>query len=388
MNRILHSDTTQFAKLTRYLMPIIWGIVLIGYGSQKVSVAGDYVYQVPDQINDGWEVSPLANEGIDEQLITKLTNQIRDGKYQGIHSLVIVKNGKLVHEAYFDGYERESLHKVYSITKSITSALVGIAIDKGHITDIDVPVRTFFPNITKAFNTELKRRITIKDVLTLTSGFEWDEKTYSCCDPRNSECQMLKSSNWHEYVLGRPMAASPGETWVYNTGSVHLFSGIFENATGISVDEFAENHLFSPLGITQYEWAVDPNGFHSTGGIYGGLSLKSRDLAKFGCLYLYAGQWQGRQVVPGKWVEESIAHQVTAPGGREFGYLWWRGSFVVREKKLDHYFAAGYGGQSCHIVPDLDLIIVFTCWSQPQDADIFAPLLTIYNAALKTNDEI
>jgi CubicO group peptidase (beta-lactamase class C family) len=349
---------------------------------------GDYVYQVPEQLDDGWQVSSLSDEGMDEQLIAKLTNQIMEGKYKGIHSIVLLKNGKLVHEAYFDGYSRDSLHKIFSITKSVTSALIGIAIDKGYISGVEAPLKTFFPRYMSSFDSGAKGSITIRDILTLTSGLEWDEKSYSCCDPRNSECQMLKSDDWLKYVLDRPMAANTGEEWVYNTGSVHLLAGVIKNASGIHIDAFAEKHFLEPLSITEYEWAADPNGYPCAGGIGGGLKLKTRDLAKIGYLFMNQGRWSGHQVVPEKWITESTGKYMALPAGREFGYLWWHGSFTLGGRKLEHIFAAGYGGQSCHLVPDFDLVIVLTCWSQPQDADILGPLLMVYNAVVKDENEL
>jgi CubicO group peptidase (beta-lactamase class C family) len=193
-------------------------------------------------------------------------------------------------------------------------------------------------------------------------------------------CQAQEAS---DYIYKPPLKLNDG--WVYNTGSVHLLSGILKNITGLFTNEFAEKVLFEPLGISRYEWNTDSLGHPCTGGTHGGLRLKTRDVAKFGTLYMYDGKWQGNQIIPGDWIQESIQNKVGVSNvfkNRGMGYLWWTGEFIVKGRQIHHFFAAGYGGQTLHIVPELDLMIVLTCWSSSRDADIFGPLLMIYNSAL------
>lgn len=342
----------------------------------------EFVYKIPEKLDDGWQVSSLKKKGMDEVMITKLTNQIIQGKYKGIHSMLIVKSGNLVHEAYFGGYHRDSLHKIHSITKSISSALIGIAINEKYIKGVEEPIDQFFPEFSHLFEDSRKREIKIKHILTLTSGFDWDEKSHPYSDSRNSEYNQVRSGNWIKYVLERPMRNDPGMKWEYNTGSVHLLSGILRKQTGKVTDKFAEEYLFKPLKIREYEWNKDPQGNPCTGGTHGGLRIKTRDIAKIGYVFLNDGQWKGQQVVPKEWVDVSTAVHIRPPKYNPMGFLWWRSSVVINGKRIDSIYSAGYGGQSLTLVPELNLIIVFTCWTRSRDAAILGPLLTIYNATL------
>jgi CubicO group peptidase (beta-lactamase class C family) len=342
-----------------------------------------YVYRIPKKLNDEWKVSSLRAEGMDEALIVKMTNQILDGRFKGIHSMAIVKNGRLVYEAYFKNYTRESLHKIHSITKSISSILIGIAIDKRYIKSVDEPIHKFFSSYVHTFDDPAKRRIKLKHILTLTSGFDWMERQYPYSDPRNNEHHQVRSDDWIGYVLERPMRDEPGTKWEYNTGSVHLLSGIIKQATGQFSDKFAEKYLFEPLGIKKYEWNRDPKGYPCTGGTHGGLRMRTRDVAKIGHIILNRGKWKGRQIVSEDWVKLSTKLHYDPQNFNALGYLWWHQSLVIHETKIESIYGAGYGGQSLTIVPNLNLIIVFTCWTQRKDAMIFGPMLMTFNAVLK-----
>lgn len=342
------------------------------------SLVGVYAYQPPEQLNDDWPVSTLQEEGIETSVIEQITDRILDGTFRGIRSFMIVKNGAIVHEVYFENLTDSSLQTIYSITKSVSSALIGIAIDQGFIESVEEPACTFFPQY--GIENPVKQRIRIHHILTLTTGLSWDEKTYPYTDPRNTEVQMVMKGDWMRFVMERPMQNEPGTEWVYNTGSVHLLSGIIKRIYGDHADVFTERYLFKPLAIQVYEWNKDPQGHPCTGGTLGGLKLRLRDMAKFGYLFLNHGRWKTQQVIPGSWVEISTAKHVAFETDREFGYLWWRGQSVVNGKQYNHFYAAGYGGQTIHINPELDMMIIFTCWDRAQDADIFLPILMVYSA--------
>jgi CubicO group peptidase (beta-lactamase class C family) len=343
-----------------------------------------YIYRIPEKLNDDWEVSSLSEQGMDEALIVEATNQIINDRFKGIHSMVIVKNGHLVHEAYFKDYTRESLHRIHSITKSISSMLIGITIDKSFIKNVEEPVYKYFPEYDSNFDSPSKRRIKIKHILTLTSGIDWAERQYPYSDPRNNEYHQVRSDDWIGYVLEQTMRDEPGTKWEYNTGSVHLLSGIIKQSTGQFADKFAEKYLFKPLGIRKYEWNRDPSGYPCTGGTHGGLRMRTRDVAKIGSVILNGGKWKKQQIVSKDWVTISTDLQIDPPDFNAMGYLWWRQSFVIRGKKIQCIYGAGYGGQSLTLVPVLDLIIVFTCWTQRKDAMIFGPMLMAINSSLKT----
>jgi CubicO group peptidase (beta-lactamase class C family) len=346
-----------------------------------------YIYRIPDELDDGWEVSSLSEEGMDESLIVVATNRIINDKFKGIHSMAVIKNGNLIHEAYFKDYTRDSLHRIHSITKSISSILIGIAIDRGFIKGIEEPIYKYFPDYDSNFDTPSKRKIRIKHILTLTSGIDWAERQYPYSDPRNDEYHQVRSGDWIGYVLARPMRDESGTKWEYNTGSVHLLSGIIKQSTGQFADKFAEKYLFDPLGIKVYDWNRDPDGYPCTGGTHGGLRMRTRDIAKIGSVILSCGKWKNRRVISKDWVKLSTDVHFDPPDFNALGFLWWHQSFVLHGRKIDSIYGAGYGGQSLTIIPELDLIIVFTCWTQPKDAMIFGPLLMTINSDLKVTDE-
>jgi len=355
--------------------------LLISTSNCKKDVPPDiihYTYKVPEQLDDGWEVSSLSEAGMDVSIIEKITENIINDQYKGIHSMLIVKDGVLVFEEYFKNHSRDDLQTIYSITKSVTSSLIGIAIYEGFLPGVKDSVLNYFPQY-QVPDIE-KGKLQIEHILTLTTGIEWDEKSHPYTDPRNSEYQMVQSDDWMEFVLQQPLVSTPGETFNYNTGAVHLLSAVIKQSTMQFADDFAGEFLFDPLGITEYEWNTDNLGYPCTGATFQGLKMKARDVAKYGFLHLNQGKWKGNQVLPEVWVEESTQKHLDVDTGRGFGYLWWTGIYDMGEKEISHFFAAGYGGQTIHIVPELDLMIVFTCWDNAQDADIFLPMILIYSA--------
>ena len=283
---------------------------------------------------------------------------------------------------YVDGYDRDRLQRIFSITKSVTSALIGIAIDEGMIDGVDTPLYTFFPDNREAFEDAKKREITLEHILTLTSGLDWVESSVPYTDPRNDQYHQVRSDDWIEYVVERPIADEPGARWVYNTGSVHLLSAVIKRASGMYANEFIEKHLFKPLGITEYEWNTDPRGYPCTGGTHGGLRMRVRDVVKIGSVFLNEGKWHDEQIVSARWVVESTKPRLETAFGSQMGYLWWSSGFKIKGRWFEFFFAAGYGGQSLHICPELDMIICLLCWSNPEDAAILAPTLMTYKSVL------
>jgi len=324
---------------------------------------------------------------MDTEIIERLTGRIHSNEYKHIYAMAVVKNGALVHEAYFNDRDRNSRIKTHSITKSVTSLLIGIAIDQGHMAGLDEPVMTYLPDYEKYIDDPRKNTITIEHILTLRTGWKWDEQSVIYDDPENSHYWMEESDDWLRYVIEKPLADEPGARFVYNTGAVHLLSGVIKNATGMYANEYAEKVLFEPLGITEYRWITDNKGYPCTGGSNGGLCLNARDLAKIGAMMMNGGEWNGKQVVPKAWLHESTRGRFQVGNIQKFGYLWWSGSFKIKGTRFDHYQASGYGGQMVHMVPDLDLIIVFQSWSRDEGSDILAPLLMTYNAAIMSGGE-
>ncbi len=273
------------------------------------------------------------------------------GTLPRMRSLLIVKDGCLIVEEYFNGTDRSAPTNVKSITKNILSALVGIAVDRGYLEGIDETIDTYFPDEMENERDIRKKNITIRHLLTMTSGLE--------TEPNERLCPYVDSANWVQYILARKMARAAGERWVYTTANTHLLSAILTRSTGMSTLDFARTALFDPLGIEPGEWERDPQGIY-----YGGnnLFLRPIDLARFGLLYLNRGRYAGKQIVPEAWVRESASFQ--ADQGREwspfhvngYGYLW----LLFRIGPYDHFAAWGHGGQFVFVIPQLELVVVIT----------------------------
>lgn len=340
---------------------VLWTIGL-GENEIKVSIEDDHYKaqprylqargecycKIPDQLDDGWETASIIEAKLDVVKICGVLDEIYNPAYHFLYSLLIIKDGKLVFEEYPNSY-RTRIQPIASITKSITSALIGIAIDEGFINNVNEHLFDFFPEYDH-LRDESKDRILLKHVLSMTSGFECNELDIPYSDPRNDVNVGMRSGNYIEYVLKKPVVDEPGTKWNYNSGNTMLLGGIIKNTTGIHADEFAAVHLFTSLGITNYRWGYQADGLPYT---CCSLSLRSRDMAKFGYLYLQNGWWNGEQIVPEEWVNESSVSQVTEG---HYGYQWWVGALY----SYDFYTAVGYGGQRIINVPDLDMIIVHT----------------------------
>jgi CubicO group peptidase (beta-lactamase class C family) len=269
-----------------------------------------------------------------------------------LHSLLVSYRGELVFEKYFNGHGRADVANVKSVSKSIISALVGIAIDEGYIAGVDQTIDAYFPALASEPD---KARITIGDLLSMQAGLETTSN-------RNYGAWVL-SDDWIEFALDQPLQARPGERMQYSTGNTHLLSAILTQATGRSTLEFARDVLGEPLGFQLAAWPRDPTGIY-----FGGndMELTPRQMLAFGELYMKDGNVNGRQVVPAQWVEASLQRRAVSPRGedRYYGYGWW-----IREMAgFDAPYAWGFGGQFIVLVPDIDLVIVTTSSSTP-DAD-------------------
>ena len=318
-----------------------------------------YEYVVPTQTDDGWQTSSLAKEGIESKKIDALIRGVLNNDIPEIHSVLIVKNGKLVLEEYFHGYARRLSHPLMSVSKSITSILIGIAMDQKKIASTNLPMIGFFPSYPDIARQELKKNIQLRHVLTMTAGLKWNTWTYPDGDMRDSTSAMWHSDDWIRYVLEKEVVEPPGERYVYSNGCTMLLGEILRNATGMAADRYAEKHLFAPLGIDHYHWHKLPDGVVNT---MGGLRLSPRDMAKIGYMMLKGGRWEGRQVVSTEWVEESTrAHvQEQLLFGSGYGYQWWCGQAAIGTKELDVFYAAGRGGQYIFVCPALDLVVAIT----------------------------
>jgi CubicO group peptidase (beta-lactamase class C family) len=302
----------------------------------------------------GWRFCSPEAVGMDGEMLKELNDEILLllELHVDVNSVLIIKDGYVVAEQYYsDDYSADSLHPIYSCTKSLTSALLGITIEQGFVVDEHELMYGYFEDHEMANLTESKQSVTLWHLLTMSTGFEWYELEYPYGDERNTFYNFVRSGDRVQFVLDRPMSTDPGTEYSYNSGISHLISAIIQKSTGIRTDSFALEHIFTPLGITRYDWPIDDQGV-----AYGGhgIWMKPRDMAKFGYLYLKEGLWDGEQVVPAGWVEMSWQKHMERKyiPDSYYGYHWW-----VFD---DYYAAVGYGGQWIILVPEHDLLVVFT----------------------------
>ncbi|WNG50208.1 serine hydrolase [Archangium minus] len=343
------------------LVAIAWGLSACGH--HRPTGPGS----PPDLLADGWEVSSLEAEGLAPDALAELERRIEEGGYAAPDSLLIARNGKLVYERYWNGFQRDTPHDLRSATKSITSALVGIALEHEPRSGLDAPILSLLPEYAPLKNPdERKERMTPRHLLEMRSGLECDDWKP---DSAGNEERMYRSRDWVKFILELPMASGPDESTVYCTGGVVVLGAWLENAVGMSVPEFSRRHLFEPLGITHVEWQEAKGGRTDTGGH---LSLRPRDFAKLGQLFLDGGTWRGQRVIPEAWVRESTVGRHPL-GDSKYGYLWWVNTFGVNGTPVEAFFARGNGGQYLFVFPSLRLVVAFT-GSHYNDAGSFQPI--------------
>lgn len=315
----------------------------------------------PSQIwpAQGWPTSTPEQQGMDSVLLAQMLDAVA-AKKLNIHSILIIRRGYLVAEVYYGAQTPTLKHELYSATKSFTSALIGIAIHKGFIDGVNHSMLDFFADRPVAHLDDRKKAITLEHLLTMSSGLDWPESGKGYTTTGNPYVGMMRSPDWVQFALDRPMAEQPGAVFNYNSGGSHLLSAIVQETTGIDTLTFARENLFKPLGITDVYWGADASGIPVGGS---DLRLTPRDMAKFGYLYLRNGAWEGRKIVPAEWVKAStVKHVETNDDALDYGYQWWvypDGSFC----------AHGLGGQYIFVHPDRDLVVVFTSWLTGSDTE-------------------
>ncbi|MFZ0546812.1 MAG: serine hydrolase [Candidatus Promineifilaceae bacterium] len=327
-------------KQTRFSLLIFVLLLMAGCS------AGSAVPNPPDYWpTGGWQTSSPEQQGVDSQTLVEMYRAI-DRQAINLHSLIIIRNGYIISEAYFHPYTAENQHDIASVTKSVTATLLGIAVEQNIIKDIDQRVLSFYPDRYVENRDSRKEALALKHLLTLETGFE--------CDLALTEMEMQQSGNWAAYLLNLPMANKPGKEWYYCSPATHLISVILEKSTGMHTREFANANLFKPLGIPEVQpaqWPSDPQGT-SRGDI--GLNLTPRDMAKLGLLYLQDGVWNGTRLLPEGWVSAASAEQADKGDGTSYGYLW------TTYPHQSHYAALGMGAQQLHIFPEQNIIVVVT----------------------------
>ena len=338
-----------------------------------------------------WKTSTPAAEKMTTDSLKAFEADISSGKYGYVDGMFVTRNGKLIYQKswkheydkiygdnakttsplnpydpggqynYFNSwwhpfYRRGELHSLQSVTKTMTSVVIGVATTRKEFPDISKTVLSFFDTTQVKNIDDRKRRMTIKHLLTMTAGFSWNENLpYS--DPKNDGIAMEASFDWIKYVIDKPMDYEPGENFAYNSGASQLLSYIFRKATGKDIEEYAAQYLFAPLGIVDYFWKRTPTGLADT---EGGLYLKPADLAKIFYLFLQNGNWDGKHIVSNDWVQSSLTPFMSLGGGTKYGYKWWL--YEYENTKLA-WFGSGFGGQFPIVIPEYNIVAVITAWN-------------------------
>ena len=359
-----------------------------GQSQEKDITPLEYSYRIPEQVDDGWMTASLTDAGMETEPLVNLMHNLLNRNDHFIHSILIIKDGKLIFEEYFSGrdlvvnketikklispggelvtkevpFDRDTLHFQASVTKSITSLLFGIALDKKLIRGVNEKMVSFFPEYS-AINSGEKGDITIKHMLSMSSGIPWSE-AYPYNDSRNYIYQLVSANDPLEYVLGLSLFASPGKAFNYNSGTTVLLGEIIRRASKTNLENFADNYLFTPLGITDFQMI----NLHNAKEVYfasSGLYLRPRDMAKIGQLYLQEGLWKNKRIISAKWIRESVGKSILLPSAHSlqyfaesYGYQWWLGTFY--SKNTEAYMAAGFGGQFIVVLPEIKMVVVLT----------------------------
>lgn len=343
-----------------------------------------------------WPSATPAEVGLAVAVLDSIDGEIRAGRYGFVDRMLVIRRGRVAYDrryaqdydrAYGDSatrrsalsahdlgsaynyfspwwhptYRRGDLHTLQSVTKTVTSVVIGAAIARGDFPSIDTPVLSFFDTLAVKQVDARKRRVTVRHLLTMSGGFEWNENL-PYIDPKNDAVAMEGSYDWVTYAIDKPMAREPGERFNYSSGESQLLAHIFRRATGVDIEEYAARHLFAPIGITRWYWKRTPAGVVDT---EGGLYLEAADLARIWYLFVAGGVWNGTRVLTPEWVRESVTPHLpvgTAAGAPKYGYKWWLYPRASDPAKFA-WTGSGFGGQWPFALADLDLVVVFNGWN-------------------------
>jgi CubicO group peptidase (beta-lactamase class C family) len=315
----------------------------------------------PPLQDDGWEVSTMEAQNIKPEPIQTLIKNLQTSP-RNIHSLLIFRNNKMVSESYFDSWHRHRLHATRSASKSFISTLVGIAIDQGKIKNVNEKIAQYFPEY-PILKDAKKSQITIKDLLTMTNGLDWNEETYPADDIRNDEYAFDINTNRLGYLFNKTVVAPPSTIFEYNSANPVVETAILQKVTGLNAKDFAQKYFFEPLEIKEYYWRNDKDGYTTA---VGPILLKPRDFAKLGQLFLDGGQWKGKQIVSKHWVNEASTTFIgSESNATAYGYHWWAAQYSINNVSTRVFFAQGSGGQYIYVIPRLNAVVVFTGGNYP-----------------------
>ena len=380
----------------RFFVSFLCLVSLLGCSEQSPQTLSMETATSASDLMSEWQVAEPASLGLSGSQLQDIHSDIVSGRYGWIDSFLVIRHDHIAFEHYYQHdyediygeaartpgplvvqnwsgpynyfnvfwhpyFKGSELHSMQSVTKSIVSAVIGIAISRGDFPDLNTPVLSFFDEKKILHVDEAKRAMTLRDLLSMSAGLSWDEGVpYS--DPANTFTIMARSPDWVRYTLDQPMSAQPGTEFNYNSGASLVLGQIFLQATGVDIETYTVEHLFGPLGIEHYAWKRTPFGLADT---QEGVFLSTRDIAKVASLFLHDGQWQSQRIIPQAWVHDSLrsAFIVSDIGGIGYGYKWWSQSYQYQGKEFTAYLGKGFGGQRPIFLPDLDLVIVVTGWN-------------------------
>ncbi len=322
----------------------------------------EYTEHAPESTGDGWPTAKPSSEGLSVEPIRDMVRAIVEEEMALTHSVLVARRGKLVVEEYFYGFDRDTWHDMRSASKTVTSALIGLAIDERRIESVDASALSFFPRYRQYTNWDSRKaRITVRDLLRMASGLDANDSDPNSVASEGAYQSQTRRPDWIKLALDAPMIADPGAQPLYGGANPLILGGILDQALAEPVEWFAHRALFQPLGIDHYKFFLDPTGIVYMGG---GLHLRPRDMAKFGQLFLNGGVWQGNRVISEEWVRESTGkYGRLAPldrNGHQYGYLWWHHQYPVGDRTIETLEARGMGGQYIFVVPSLDVVAVIT----------------------------
>jgi CubicO group peptidase (beta-lactamase class C family) len=361
-------------------VPLLLSLLNLGCSEQDRTA---YPYHPPLDMKDGLTVGTLDEVGINSKLVLQAAARIQKGNFGEIHSMLIYKDNRLVFEEYFEGHDyrwdapkhyggwvtwnARMPHYVHSVSKSITSMCVGIAVDKGFITDVHQSVFDYLPDY-QYLKTEENKHISIEHLLTGTSGLLWAEWNAPLSSMENDQIAIwFHEKGPVDFVLSRPVIAIPGTHFTYSGGNIELLGVIVEQASGIPFEDFSKTYLFEPLGLDSAHWQI----IYPTGEVHAaaGLRLRPREMVKIGVTMLQNGIWKDQQILSEDWVKASrypygAIHGINLPGedlkDMAYSYTWWTKQLNYKGSNLDWYSANGWGGQKIIVLPGLNALVIFT----------------------------
>jgi CubicO group peptidase (beta-lactamase class C family) len=367
--------------------------VLAAACSTEVNGPAVEALPAPVGLNDGWDVASPEAEGFDARILGLLDDRLRSRSIDEVDALLVARNGVLVYEGYFGPHTgADRRHFLASATKSVAAMVVGVAAQDGLVDDWDSSIAELFPEAEDLFDADPRKRgITLRHVLTMTAGLEWDDKDVT--DRDRDDIHIKTAPDAVRYVLEKPLVEEPGNRFFYNSGPSMLLTGLIPNVSdGLEADVFAGDRLFAPLGIEDWLWVTTDDG---TARGQDGLYLRGRDLLKLGQLYLNGGTWEGVPLVPQAWVEASFRPWTSTDWGvANYGFQWWTYPLRMPDGTVRPdgvAMASGYGGQKLFVVPALRLAAVFFgCTSDANGGISYAcgsadvvPELTLWNYVLR-----